>query len=135
MDDEVDIYAMGALGTAIKDMNAGSTVSRSNNDTNNEIRICVLGISSAAIKNTDVLPTTSEVNNNTDAKVDAGVIMGAISMIDAELTVDKLHRANTISGKEVYESILFWLLLTINESLVPKIVPLRQLLSRQYPIF
>lgn len=57
-----------------------------------------------------------------------GVFMGkAISKTDTELIIGGLYRANTIIRKEIYKSDLFWLLLTSNGSLAPKIVPLRPL--------
>lgn len=133
MDNEIDVGMSSALDIAIKDTDIRPTTDGSNNNTNNEVDAGALGTSDAAIKNTDIKPTANGANNNMEVEVDVDVFIGgAISKMDVELTMGRLYRVNTIVGKKVYEFNLFWLLLTSNKSLVPKIILSRPLLSGQH---
>lgn len=137
-DDEINAGALGTSGVssaAIKDTNIGPTTGGFNNNTHNEVDANVLGILGAVIKNTNGKPTTNRANNNIDAEVNASVFMGgAINKTNTKIIVSELCKANTIIGKEIYESNLIWLLLISNRSLAPKIVPLRPLPFRQHLI-
>lgn len=84
-----------------------------------------------AIKNIDIELIINRANDNIDIKVDMGILMNRIIYkTDVKLIVNRLHKANITIGKKLDDLNLFWLLLTFNKSLMPKIMFFKPLLFK-----
>ena len=105
-------------------MNTKFITNRSNNNIDNEVDTDMLSILNIAIKNINVKYIIGRTNNNQDMKVDISIFIGkTIGKTNVQLFMNRLHRTNAIVEKKIYKSNLFWLLLTLNKSLISKIIP------------